>query len=61
MDALGTVQAAAVQGLIPFGPGAGPQNQLADGEVPPPRSNEKLCADGIGRVSVGGLVVHKSP
>ena len=46
LDELGTFHAAAVQGLIPFGPGAGRRTRLCEGEVPRrAQGKKKLCAD----------------
>ena len=46
LDELGTFHAAAIQGLIPFGPHAGWRTRLRDGATPRRAStNKKLCAD----------------
>ena len=47
LDEMGTHRAAAVQGLIPFGPRSGQRVQLFGDapEAPPPRPYKKLCAD----------------
>ena len=46
LDELGTIHAAAIQGRIPFGPGAGMHTRLCDGEVPRhTATKKKLCAD----------------
>jgi len=46
LDELGTLHAAAIQGLIPFGPHAGWRTRLRDGATPRRAStNKKLCAD----------------
>ncbi len=49
LGTLGTCQAAAIQGLIPFGPGAGRRTLLQDGAMPrAAASRKKLCADAYG-------------
>jgi hypothetical protein len=46
LDELGTLQAAAIQGLIPFGPHAGWRTRLRDGDTPRrAAAKKKLCAD----------------
>ncbi len=51
LDVLGTCQAAAIQGLIPFGQGKGHRTEFLDEDPLPrqtPTSPKKLCADHIG-------------
>ena len=46
LDELGTLHAAAIQGLIPFGPKAGLRTRLCDGDSPRRSAvKKKLCAD----------------
>ncbi|MCP5069371.1 MAG: transposase, partial [bacterium] len=51
LGTLGTLHAAAIQGVIPFGPRAGLRTRMCGDETPPkttPRPKKELCADHLG-------------